>query len=289
MPSSLFYHDTLIPESTADITLSDFPFWKGRRWPALFVCNGGNDDVEQDYGGWFNHREVSKALFYSKALLQSDIQAHDICIMSPFRAQVNLLRQVFRANGLHNVNIGPLEAFQGLESKVVILCTTRAREKFLTEDRERGLGVIFEKKRFNVAITRAKIGLFVIGNPHLLALDPTWKAFLQFCHRNGLWESEQDISPTLAATSARAYERDRVTISVNDWKPSAGSSSSPLGEGDVPTHLSSLERALVFAEKVERSSQDGRALRGGLDADEAMYAAGLAAEEVLREEDDGEI
>lgn len=38
----------------------------------------------------------------------------------------------------------------------------------------------------NVALTRAKFGLIVIGKRDILLLDPCWKAFLEFCGRNGL-------------------------------------------------------------------------------------------------------
>jgi len=40
--------------------------------------------------------------------------------------------------------------------------------------------------RMNVAITRAKELLVVVGNGSLLQRDPYWKSFLQFCLRNGL-------------------------------------------------------------------------------------------------------
>ena len=37
------------------------------------------------------------------------------------------------------------------------------------------------EKRFNVAITRAMSLLIVIGDPHLLSGDPSWRAFLKHC------------------------------------------------------------------------------------------------------------
>jgi hypothetical protein len=74
----------------------------------------------------------------------------------------------------------------------------------LKEDATKGLGLVFERKRLadgtikqnmqidlihgrmNVAITRAKELLIVIGNGALLQRDPYWKAFLQFTLRNKL-------------------------------------------------------------------------------------------------------
>jgi helicase MOV-10 len=189
IPNSLFYHDTLLAEASDTDSLLSWPGWKAPGWPAQFTCNHGTDELEQDGGGWYNLTEAHKALFHAQSILQSGlIDQQDICVMSPFQAQVRHLRILFRNAGLGNVNIGPMEAFQGLESRFVILCTTRARKRFVDEDVKRGMGIIHEEKRFNVALTRAKQGLVVIGNPELLAIDSAWFSFLEFCRRNGAWE-----------------------------------------------------------------------------------------------------
>jgi len=130
---------------------------------------------------------------YALSFLQAGtLQPHEICIMSPFRAQVRVLRQLARQApyNMVGVDIGPLEAFQGLESRLVILCTTRTRDRFIEQDIAKGLGVIHEPRRFNVALTRAKEGLVVIGDPEILRKDKHWAAFLAFCARNSLWEDD---------------------------------------------------------------------------------------------------
>jgi helicase MOV-10 len=213
VPSQLFYSDTLIPECTAlSEIVQSWPGWKSPHgWPVLFVQNSGPDMVESvlsgngtGAGALFNQGEAMTALKLVKGVLEHRLPSHEagdeirqdeVALMSPFQAQVQILRKIFRENGLYNVNIGPLEAFQGLESRIVVLCTTRTRRgamednaaRFVREDREKGLGVIGEPKRFNVAITRAKEGLIVIGDPNTLIVehDPCWKAFVGFCARNG--------------------------------------------------------------------------------------------------------
>ena len=199
VPSSLFYANTLIPEAAQTDSLLTWHQWCGRRWPVFFACNGGIDtcqDLRAPGGGagWYNVREARKAIAYAQDLLESGIIIHqpDICIMSPFRAQVALLRNIARDLGLWGLNIGPTEAFQGLESRFVIICTTRARRRFLEPDRVRGMGIVGDEKKFNVAVTRAKEGLVVLGNPWVLATDPCWMAFLRFCWRNGLWQGDTE-------------------------------------------------------------------------------------------------
>lgn len=218
VPSSLFYHNTLIPEAHNTEAITSWTGWLGRRWPVLFACSNGIEDCEDvrsvGGAGWYNTREAHKAIRFAEDILRTaaaPLSQSEICIMSPFRAQVNLLRKIARATNLWNLNIGPMEAFQGLESRVVILCTTRARTRFLDEDALRGAGVVNEPKKFNVAITRAKEGLIVLGNPWVLHRDPCWRAFLGFCWRNGLWRGDE------AGRDPRMPDEEEADASR--WKP----------------------------------------------------------------------
>ncbi|KAK4540383.1 hypothetical protein LTR36_009240 [Oleoguttula mirabilis] len=260
-PSSLFYNDTLEPEASSITSLLPWQGWKGSRWPVLFACNTGPDEIEQDGGGWYNNTEAKMACQYAFSFLQLGlVQAGEICIMSPFSAQVRVLRKLARhpSYNMSAVSIGPLEAFQGLESKLVILCTTRTRDRFIEQDVARGLGVIHEPRRFNVALTRAKEGLIVIGNPSVLENDKHWAAFLSFCHRNGLWEDEAGKKWEMAASNAAV--------------------------------VSKMERQLVYQMESEADrAQDAvigmRRLGLGRDEDEDIWQSGMAAEAVVQDED----
>jgi helicase MOV-10 len=181
IPSSLFYHDTLEPHAEDTESLLAWPGFEGRDVPVLFHDNRGQDEIEQDGGGWFNLEEAEVAIDHAESFIKLGVLPRDICIMSPFRAQVKVLRNKARARLMASVNIGPLEAYQGLEFRVAIVCTTRSRHRFIDQDLARGLGVIHESKRFNVALTRAQHALVVVGNPEALDEDEKWAAFLAFC------------------------------------------------------------------------------------------------------------
>jgi len=112
-------------------------------------------------------------------------------VMAPWREQVWKLREQLRKEGLNAVDVGTVEDFQGRESRVVIISCVRSNPRFLEEDGRKGLGFVFERKRMNVAITRAKELLVVIGNGALLQRDPYWKAFLAFTIRNKLYQGTE--------------------------------------------------------------------------------------------------
>ena len=276
VPSSLFYHNSLIPEATNVESLSTWSGWRGRRWPVIFACNGGIDDCEDVRtvgGGWYNMREAQKAIQYAENLLKSFSGAllqSEICIMSPFRAQVHLIRKIARVSGLWKLNIGPMEAFQGLESRIVIICTTRTRTRFLGEDALRGIGIINEPKKINVALTRAKQGLIVLGNPWILSQDPYWHAFLRFCWRNELWSNDE------AGQDPRMPEGREAN--ANDWEP--------LEEGGAQNELSGLEAALLYKEREPTSAMQATRRFLSTSQDDEMWTIGMMATQKLRLEDE---
>lgn len=200
VPSNLFYADDLEPEASDTNRLAGWDCWRGRHWPVLFHNNTSQDELElpglmEGTGGWFNAGEAEIACQYAASLVTSGlVEQSEVCIMSPFKAQVQRLRKCMRGRRMWDVNIGPLEAFQGLERGVVILCVTRSRAKFLEQDHHLGWGVIGQPNKMNVALTRAKFGLIVIGGRELLIEDPNWKAFVDYCERNGLIAGEGEVN-----------------------------------------------------------------------------------------------
>lgn len=273
--SALFYNNSLIPEATDIDSLLSWPAWRGRRWPVLFACNAGVDTCEDVQaaigGGWYNLREAKKAIAYVIYLISSGLitMQSDICIMAPFDTQVRLLRTMARANQLWGVNIGPVEAFQGLESRFVIFCTTRTRTRFVKDDKQRGIGIMGQPKKFNVGLTRAKEGLIVLGNPCVLGQDECWAAFLGFCWRNGLWENEQFEGEG----RVEDFVEDIVDGMVNEWAPPEKVQAEESQRG--------LERALIHRDDKDdaqaKGSHGARRFMGE-SLEDGIWRMGLEAE-----------
>jgi superfamily I DNA and/or RNA helicase len=75
-------------------------------------------------------------------------------VISPFRAQVALLRQKLAGTG---VTADTVERYQGGERDIVIISFVRSR----------GTGFVFDDRRLNVAITRARRKLILVAHPEL--------------------------------------------------------------------------------------------------------------------------
>lgn len=101
-------------------------------------------------------------------------------MIAPYVAQVNQIRKVVEdlLNQYHfkeeakYIKISSVDSFQGGESDIVILSCVRSVGK---DDDSKGVGFLSNLRRLNVALTRAKQALWIVGNPAYLAVNQHWK------------------------------------------------------------------------------------------------------------------
>lgn len=99
--------------------------------------------------------------------------------------QTKDIRTVLTEAGFDVPKVGTVEEFQGQEFNVIILSTVRSNKNMLECDKLHNLGFVTQPKRLNVALTRAQVLTIVVGNPHLLMNDSTWRHIIQYSIKNG--------------------------------------------------------------------------------------------------------
>lgn len=152
----------------------------------------------------FNVEEVATV---SAVVASLDEVGASLGVIAPFRAQAYAIRQDLRARGLGHVNVGTVDDFQGQvriaerahtrraltsasaaqEADAIIISTTvtRVREGMGADAssnaaqresrRTREIREYFDNaKRFNVAVSRAKSLLLIVGEPHALSVTTWW-------------------------------------------------------------------------------------------------------------------
>ncbi|KAM6290363.1 RNA helicase Mov10l1 [Porphyrio hochstetteri] len=147
----------------------------------------GTETREGHSPSWFNPSEAVQVMQYCCNLAKSESAAlSDIGVITPYRKQVEKIRLLLRSVDLADIKIGTVEEFQGQEYMIVILSTVRSHTGSLDDDKC-FFSFISNPKRFNVAITRAKALLIVVGNPHVLVKDPSFCALLEYSVTNGAY------------------------------------------------------------------------------------------------------
>jgi len=100
--------------------------------------------------------------FYGKGNKRPLKREEDVLIVAPYNAQVADLKA-----RLPGINIGTVDKFQGQEAAVVIYSMTTSSP----EDAPHGMEFLFSLNRFNVATSRAKTAVIVVGNPGLFEAE----------------------------------------------------------------------------------------------------------------------
>ncbi|XP_036388728.1 putative helicase mov-10-B.1, partial [Megalops cyprinoides] len=198
IPNELFY-DGELQVYADEILRNMYCNWEHlpkKGFPLIFHGVSGKDEREENSPSFFNRNEIDVLVDYLKKLLQtqgkkgiSKISPREIGIIAPYRKQVEKIRKAItncdkelsELKDIKELKVGSVEEFQGQERKVILVSAVRSSVNYVKMDKDFSIGFLKNEKRFNVAMTRAKALLIVVGNPLILNKDPTWGRFIEYC------------------------------------------------------------------------------------------------------------
>ncbi len=102
----------------------------------------------------------------------------DVGIISPYRAQVQLLRQLLRRSDFfkpfrRSITVNTVDGFQGQERDIIVISLVRSND-------EGQIGFLRELRRMNVAITRARMKVIILGDRSTLTRHPFYRKLWQY-------------------------------------------------------------------------------------------------------------
>jgi hypothetical protein len=143
-----------------------FP-WPNRALPVAFLqCAGSESASETSISNGSQARAVADIVC---RLLDRGVAIADIGVVTPYAAQVKAVRQMCS----HALSVHSVDGFQGREKDYIVLTTVRANARG-------AVGFLRDWRRLNVAITRARLGLILIGDAATLCYDAHWCTFLRY-------------------------------------------------------------------------------------------------------------
>ena len=180
--SDWFYHGELNSASEVKYrSILDFDT------PIVWINPEGMDCNEEFVGesfGRINKQEANLSIEELKKyilkigkerLLEERI---DFGLISPYKAQVQYLRQLIRKDAFfkpfrHLITINTVDGFQGQERDVILISLVRANE-------DGQIGFLNDLRRMNVAITRARMKLIIMGDASTLTKHPFYKKLYEY-------------------------------------------------------------------------------------------------------------
>ena len=192
-PSQFLYGDRLVAhESVTTQLLCDIRGVEASVYtetPLLFIdtagCNMNELDVPDEVSK-SNEGEASLVCAYVGLLVRLGISPSDIAVIAPYALQVDLISQKLESVRISSVEVHTVDGFQGREKEAVVISFTRSND--------RGeIGFLREIRRTNVAITRAKRHLCVIGDSVTISNQSFIRGLLEYIQLYGEVKSGFDF------------------------------------------------------------------------------------------------
>jgi regulator of nonsense transcripts 1 len=178
-PSNMFYEGSLQNGVTIQERLRkdvDFP-WPVADMPMMFWSNLGNEEISASGTSYLNRTEASHVEKIVTRFFKAGVKPGDIGVITPYEGQrsyiVSTMQNTgtFKKESYKEVEVASVDAFQGREKDFIVLSCVRSNEN-------QGIGFLSDPRRLNVALTRAKYGLVIIGNPKVLSKHELWHHLL---------------------------------------------------------------------------------------------------------------
>lgn len=175
--SDVFYENRLEAHpSVATHVLNELPDVRKEELtttPVHFIdTSGACYDEAKEAGGdsYLNRDEAKLAIKKVRDLMACGVCSSNIAIITPYSAQVRFLREQLKFD---EVEVGSIDGFQGREKEAVII-------SFVRSNKRQEIGFLNDIRRMNVALTRARRKLIVIGDSATISAHPFYEQLLEY-------------------------------------------------------------------------------------------------------------
>lgn len=225
-PSNMFYEGTLqngVNDVERQFRGLEFQ-WPNPSKPMFFWVSNGGEEISASGTSYLNRTEASSVEKVVTMLLKQGVMPDQIGVVTPYEGQrAHVVQHMQRAGSLrselyHDIEVASVDAFQGREKDFIIVSCVRSNET-------QGIGFLRDPRRLNVALTRAKYGVIILGNARLLTRNPLWCALL-----NHYQENECLVEGTLNNLQTSMLSLPRPRPMLNE-KRQYGSDMSSVGGG----------------------------------------------------------
>ena len=142
----------------------------GKDWTDRQGGLDAKDDDARDPSTW-NPEQADRTAREVRRLLGRGVAATDVAVIAAYDAQVRRLRVLLAAERAAGLEVATVDGFQGREKEVVVVDLVRSNP-------DGAIGFLADTRRMNVALTRARRFLLVVGDSATLGEHPYYAAMI---------------------------------------------------------------------------------------------------------------
>jgi len=143
----------------------------------VFWNTRGREERREGETSYYNLQEAERVRELVFILLDMNIPPSSIGVISPYEGQVRLIEELLERCP---VEVKTVDGFQGREKEIIILSLVRSNERG-------DIGFLKDYRRLNVAITRARSKLIILGNQETLSRDAVYRKLMDYIRWEGLY------------------------------------------------------------------------------------------------------
>jgi AAA domain len=135
------------------------------------------EEISASGTSYLNRTEASYVEKIVTHLLRMGVTPSQIGVITPYDGQRKYVSDYMRRAGAlastlyESIEVASVDAFQGREKDFILVSCVRSSET-------QGIGFLSDPRRLNVALTRARLGIILLGNPRVLSKNALWAALL---------------------------------------------------------------------------------------------------------------
>jgi len=229
-PSNIFYEGSLQNGVTTKQRSAPHGVkfsWPDPSCPMFFYASTGMEEISASATSYLNRTEATLCEKILNAMMRAGIKPSQIGVITPYEGQrahlVSNLKRNLSQETAEAIEVASVDSFQGREKDYIIFSCVRSNESgndqygFSSSSSSSyqnqqwnpsnmnklmaNIGFLADPRRLNVALTRARYGLILLGNPRLLSKQPLWhNLLLHFSSQSCLVEGQ------LAALKPSSYK-----------------------------------------------------------------------------------
>ena len=165
---------------------------------------------EEGFKSKFNEGDVNIISKIVKTYRSLTLTEKNMMVLTPYSLQKQRLNNNLKEYGLRSKTV---DEAQGQQNDIIMLSLVRNNDKD-------SIGFLEDVRRFNVAITRAKVKLIVVGNKKTLCTNKMYASWIAHIQKNGLYIDESELNSYLDINDEKIDELKELVKEYRIVRPS---------------------------------------------------------------------